>query len=72
MTHYVTYVGLGTHYVVLITKLQTPLTPKPEIEAALKIGKDEIVAVDDYTFQLLIDGSHISPKKLLEVPEPED
>jgi hypothetical protein len=57
---------------VLITKPATNLNPKPEVEAAFMIGKDQTVAVDDYTFQLLNDGCHMGTKKLFEVSEPND
>jgi hypothetical protein len=41
----------------------------PEILTTLYVGRKDIVAVDDFMFDLLQAQGHIAPKKLREVPE---
>lgn len=40
-----------------------------EIESTFLVSRNDIVAVEDYVFQLLKEQGHFGPNKLSEVPE---
>lgn len=69
MVKYVTYDGLGTAYLVMLRKATGDFGGSGAIEHSFLVGKNDTVAVDDFTFKLLEEQGHIGPSKLKEVPE---
>lgn len=54
---------------VLLKKPKKNDADPDEIEATFLVHRDDIVAVDDYTFWLLKEQGHFDSTKLSEVPE---
>lgn len=69
MVRYIAYAGYGSHYLVILEKPKKNITDMPEYLWHFIVHRNDRLAVDDVTFEMLKAQAHFGPGKLREVTE---